>query len=432
MRKMSRLSGAALLHIWATHAERMNGHRAHSNRESTRVSGLGPVQHPETRHAVTALTAPADPIRPRKALKACSCDARPIYIVEPRWTGHRLWYVKLMTQEAPGRCVLITTAAARRSDEFRVHLAEADIRVRVVDRSRLSSRWYVEALWMAHEDGASIAVPDGEAALIPLLQVAPRLRASAHATRANLNLMRPYSHPGLRGSFLHCIKVILIGLLRLLWGTRLTVYALDGDGAARTLLHRLTAARTLHDPVGFAPAGNIESCRERLGVLPGLVVFSILGPLEPRKCVLETIEAWTRSECEGVLLLAGPAPREVVQAVEHARARTRYPILLYSRYLSDEELDGCVAATDVMLLLYRNPGSSGIMQKAMRADCGILTSMHTPTNFHSPGSRVRRISSLTPQGIACGLKEWGAERPSRTLTTGAAESAFAQQFLQGL
>ena len=335
--------------------------------------------------------------------------AGPLYVVEPASSGHRLWYVRLLADAAAGSCTLLTTPPVPASVEFELHLAGADLRTETVtpagDRGR---GWYRAALARAAAvPGSSVVMPDAEAALLPLLG------ARAGGVRAiTVVLMRTTRGPGLRGLAVFVAKLLLVAALRLRWRSRLRAFALLPPGSELRPLHRLAGLRAVHDPVRFAPAEyDPAAARDRLGLPTQGQVFAVIGPLSDRKSVPEIIDAWRSARRPGVLLLAGTAPPTVAAAA--AEAGPAAPIVLRDGYLSDEDFDTYLVATDVALLLYRNRGSSGVLAKAVAADCDVLTSTTTPAVRPGRGLRLQRLDSLTAAEIGRAVSRWPARRERR-------------------
>jgi hypothetical protein len=336
-----------------------------------------------------------------------------VRILEPRAAGHRLWFVRLLGDAAPGRCILVTTGDGLASVEFDRHLRASGVATEVVEcPARRLGGWFAEALARTRPDAdCPVVVPDAEAALLPLLFTQVRIPA------VTIVLMRMHRGDGPRGAAVYAGKLLLAGALKVRWRGRLRVLALLPAGATDRLALRLAGIGVVHDPVRFRPVTmDAASSRHHLGLPVGERIFAVLGPLSGRKCVLELIEAWSGGGIPGLLLLAGAAPPGIAEAVRRAGPPGRSRIVLRDRYVDDEEFDTYLAATDVAVLLYRNRGASGVLGKALAADCDVLTSANTPPIHPGRGGRrVVRMNELTVDGIRATLLAWPGRRERRPL-----------------
>lgn len=334
--------------------------------------------------------------------------AEHVRVLEPRSGGHRLWYVRLIADAAPDRCTLVTTADCLRSTEFTLHLGSSQLSTEVVDRvPGDGGRWFMAALAIAPQRRGAIIVPDAESALRHLLT------ARVHRpTAMTAVLMRMNRGVGPRGAVVFAAKLALAVVLRLRWGRRLRLIALLPAGSTRSPALRLAGVGMVHDPVRFQPwTTDPDAARRRLHLPAGMPIFSIVGPLSERKCVLEVIEAWTSADSPpGLLMLAGTATPEVVEAVDRAGPPSESCIVLRDQYVDDAQFDTYLTASDVAVLLYRNRGSSGVLGKALAADCDVLTSVRMPPVRAVDRHRVARLEELTPDRIRAALALWPGRR----------------------
>jgi glycosyltransferase involved in cell wall biosynthesis len=329
-----------------------------------------------------------------------------VRILEPRAAGHRLWYVRLVADAAPGRCTLVTTADGAASTEYEQHLGSGPLATEVSELPAADAGDWFRDVLVREAGGRQVLVPDAEAALWPLLTA--RIDQSMTVTAV---LMRMNRGVGTRGVAAYAAKLALAGALRLRWRSRLRLLALVAPGSRSSLPLRLVGIRLLHDPVRFQPAEtDPAAARRHLGLPAAPPIFAVVGPLSSRKCVPELVEAWTAAGMSGLLLLAGSAAPEVREAVRQAGPVERSGVVLRDEYLSDRHFDTYLAASDVAVLLYRNRGSSGVLGKALAADCDVITSTTTPPAPTGRGGRVVRIERLTVDRIRAALLAWPGRR----------------------
>jgi hypothetical protein len=145
--------------------------------------------------------------------------------------------------------------------------------------------------------------------------------------------------------------------------------------------------------------------RERYGLPLDRRLVGIIGDISIRKCVPTVAEATRLAGPDVDLLLAGPITEEMqawldaLPPADRARVHTRLG------FLPDDEIDGCVAASDVISLALLNPGPSGIQGKALLAGVPVL----------SAGSKLREREAtaygagvhvdLDAASLASGIRE---------------------------
>ena len=346
----------------------------------------------------------------RPAKRSVASGAGAVRVLEPHAAGHRFWYVQLIADAAPDGCVLVTTPAGAESTEFAQHLGSCQLVTEVsADSATDIGNWFRNAL-VRGTAGDHVLVPDAEAALWPLLTT--NLDRSTAVTALLMRMNRGF---GPHGAAVYAAKLVLAGALRVRWGGRLRVLALVPAGTRDSLPLRLAGIGLVHDPVRFEPTQTDPStARRHLGIPADLPIFSVVGPLSARKCIPELIEAWaTGGPPPGLLLLAGTAGPEIAEAVRRAGPPERSRIVLRNGYVDDRDFDTYLAASDVAVLLYRNRGSSGVLGKALAADCDVITSTTTPKTPRGGGRRVIRIEQLTVDRIRSALLAWPGRRERR-------------------
>ncbi len=108
--------------------------------------------------------------------------------------------------------------------------------------------------------------------------------------------------------------------------------------------------------------------RRSLGIDPEATVLAAVGHIRPYKNVPGLIETFTAADLPGAhLLVAGDAREpELRAAVERAAGHPRVHLDL--RWLTDDELSVRLAASDAVVLPYRNLHNSGAAIMALSAD----------------------------------------------------------------
>ena len=301
----------------------------------------------------------------------------------------------------------MTTADGARSTEFEQHLRSGPLVTEVSDGAAVDvGGWFRKVLAREATGDRQLLVPDAEAALWPLLTA--RIDRSTAVTAV---LMRMNRGVGPRGAAAYVAKILLAGALRVRWRRQLRLLALVAAGTGGSLPLRWAGIGLVHDPVRFQPAETDPAAARRyLGLPAQPPILAVVGPLSGRKCVPELIEAWMTAGAPGLLLLAGTATPDVAEAVRRAGPVERSRIVLRDEYVDDRDFDTYLAASDVAVLLYRNRGSSGVLGKALAADCDVITSTSTPPVPPEGGRRVIRVEQLTADRIRAGLLDWPGRR----------------------
>ena len=203
---------------------------------------------------------------------------------------------------------------------------------------------------------------------------------------------------------------------RLLWlrsakslGTLLAM----GRGAARRMAY--VAGRNqvrqgllfkrLRDPaLCSAHAADRAAIRDRQGLPQDRKLVGILGKVDERKCVPMVGAATFAAGPDVDLLLAGGVSADVEAWLRSLDPELSERVHVRAGFLSDDDLDECTAACDVVSVVQIAPGPSGIQGKAQVAGVPSLTA----------GSRVRRREAevlgsgihtdFTVEGIAAGIR----------------------------
>jgi len=182
--------------------------------------------------------------------------------------------------------------------------------------------------------------------------------------------------------------------------------------AGRDQLRQGLLFKRLRDPaLCSAHASQRPQLRDRLGLPQDRKLVGILGLVDARKCVPLVGEATFAAGPEVDLFLAGSVSDDVAEWLDGLPPEQRARVHVRAGFLSDEELDACTAACDIVAIVQIAPGPSGIMGKAQVAGVPVL----------SAGSRVRRREATvlgsgvhtdtTVEGLAGGIRELLARGP---------------------
>jgi hypothetical protein len=282
-------------------------------------------------------------------------------ILEPNSSGHRFWYVALLLDEIQrthpgGKALLVTRPQSLEQPTWIEHLApraSGGWRVHTTEESR------VEMLRQAALAGDEIIVPDADAwipALVFLWFLDRRQMVGA------ILLMRPEPDATWSSRARHIMKKMLLLLLRRLH-PRLRIY-------------RLVAVEShgndLEDPVQFAPANVARNVWLEQNMLREDYKWVVaLGEASERKCIdllSQVMERPDVAQAGWALIVLGKPTSETIRA-ELTRSAELCPgrIVFRPQFLSDEAFDTWIDCADLVPVLHRNEGSSGVLLKCWAA-----------------------------------------------------------------
>ena len=153
---------------------------------------------------------------------------------------------------------------------------------------------------------------------------------------------------------------------------------LQCEEAMRRNLDLTRFARVAGDPVPQPPLLDRREARAALGLKEGGRLLAMIGALDDRKAVLQTLAAFraARVAPDDRLLLAGklyPHYADVLRRDYGDLIRTGR-LIVFDRFLSDIELRRCYAAADVNCSVYiAFYGLSSLMLKSIAADVPVIT-----------------------------------------------------------
>jgi glycosyltransferase involved in cell wall biosynthesis len=283
-----------------------------------------------------------------------------LLIVETNPTGHRLYYVKLIADaglDAGMQVFLATSPDARQTAEYKLHLANMDDQIELIDLA-LASPQSVESIAIDISADRTI-VPDGDRFGLALARCL-RWRGG----RLSVLIMREVGQPSPYAG-VSMLKTVIKRFL--LFRSRLfpdvEIFYLKSATWAAT-----GSRRIVRDPVTIAATPvSISSARAQLDGRKASYWFGVLGAISERKNVPLVARALSELSGDVGLLIAGKlspsSSAEILASAATLRASGKQ-VLVVDDFLSDEELDSYIAALDCIVLAHSNEGPSGLLGKA--------------------------------------------------------------------
>jgi hypothetical protein len=288
-------------------------------------------------------------------------------ILEPNATGHRFWYVALLldhiaSAHSEADVVLVTTPDALHQPTWIEHLVPRSGHGTWRTQTRVQGR--LNMLKDAAEAGGAVVIPDGDAWLPDLLKL--RLLGRRQVS-GSLLLMRPApdSTPASRAR--HAFKRLLLSLLPLL--------------QPRLQVHRLVAVKEreddVEDPVQFAAASIDRDSWLRQHDLPTDRRWVVaLGEASERKCTDLLGEAMAHDDVAAagwsLLVLGKPNDSGIRERLSALSDKFPERVVLRPQFLTDQDFDTWIARADLVPVLHRNEGSSGVLLKSWAAGTPVL------------------------------------------------------------
>ncbi|MEJ7635425.1 glycosyltransferase [Aeromicrobium sp.] len=292
-----------------------------------------------------------------------------------------------------GDVVLLTTTDARGRDEFNVYLADLSLtveeRLSSIDQPTKDLVAAVADTCRRVGDVKHIVFMDADnalktwwiAAIGAFKGLDRRPKVSFFLTRWSSSL----AWAGLKDLYylkIRSAKIVLVLLARL---TR-TVDRCSGF-AGRDVTSPGWPVRNVRDPaICSARSTDRSRLRTELSLPHDRKLVGIFGGINVRKYPPLALDAVLAADDDADLLLAGPFDADARSWLDALEPAHRQRVLVVDRFLSNADLDRMLAASDVVLLLMRLEGPSGIMGKAMVADVPVVTA--------GSGSRARELETL--------------------------------------
>jgi hypothetical protein len=163
-------------------------------------------------------------------------------------------------------------------------------------------------------------------------------------------------------------------------GPQVAVLALSGDRRCARSAGTRPGLRWVPDLLSFQPSTSDRGQWYRdHGLDPGRVSYLVIGELSGRKCVPQILRSWSRTGSpQARLLLVGNPDEDVRRAVAGLAGPARDTVVLVEGYQSEGDFDAWIAHADVVLVVHRNLGASGVLAKAAVAGTPVLVGGPAP------------------------------------------------------
>lgn len=348
-----------------------------------------------------------------------------VAVVEADPAGHRLHYLRHLHRAAgDGRCLVLLSAAAAGSAEYRMHAGPMASSTVVLGDVRSRADLLSAAIARAVDSGARrLVVPDGDFYLLPLLKT--MIRHPRLALEIRVLVMRTTTVGGperLRPATV--VKPVLIQLLRLFPQLRI-LFLTDALGVV-TRRRGYRGLQAVRDPA-LHPAGTGD---DRPAWFPppdpAILLVGVFGVVGARKNLPLLVEAVARTP-EAVLVVGGRlelAVRAFVDTDATAQALLAHGrMVVADRLLDAHEFAGALAAVDVAAVLHANDAPSGILAEA----CVRHTPVLVPT-----GGWLAQVVDATGVGTASALEVADVARALGRLADHRADHVAATRRQAGL
>lgn len=342
-------------------------------------------------------------------------------IVEPRSSGHRLYYVRLLAEgchdDVP---VWLTSRQAAESRAAEIHLG------RLVDEGTLavvigstSRRKVLGGLIGPASRGAAshVIIPDGDSWLLLLIAALGSRRTLRSRTSVRLLMLRPprlvAGSPSTGRTLLTSLtKGRLIRLLSLLSGRLACDWQVLGLGDPFGILASFGPGfHSVPDPVAGRTLPARSDARARFDIDLARPVVAVLGGIDRRKNPGLVANAVASMSPETTLLLVGTTTTDASTAVRQS-ALSRDRRVEVDRYVSEDEMSAAARCADVIAIMYDNhQSSSGILALAAQAGAPVVVPR---------GSRLEEV--VTALGTGYGA-DFDTQQVADQLTSAIAERA---------
>jgi glycosyltransferase involved in cell wall biosynthesis len=351
-------------------------------------------------------------------------------IVEPNPRGHRFQYVRHVVELASkdGDVVLLTVSGASELPEFDNYLTGSPVTVVDAFDSEFPSTDDVAAAVaraVGEHDVSAVLVMDADQALKRWWRVAAREFRGLPSRPRVVFLLTRYPATltfGDRLGWAHRIAKGGLSLRAMSTRSLSRVVTLAGrdDTSTGTLVKRV------RDPaICGAHSRDRQQLRASLGLPPDRRLVGIFGAITDRKNVPLVTTALLASGTDADLVLAGAMDDDVADWLAQQPAETHRRIIRREGFLSNDELDQLVAASDVVMIAQNNNGPSGIMGKALAAAVPVLSagSLVRARELAATGGGID--VALTAEAVAVGIRRL-LDNPVGTRAGGALPPATAE------
>ncbi len=358
-------------------------------------------------------------------------------IVEPDLGGHRFQavaHVALLAART-GDVVLLTSAGATTSDEFKVYLSGVPVRAyEVFDSIYPTTEQLLAAITAqcAAQDVGTVAVMDADQSLKRWWYRAPRaFRDLARRPRVVFFLTRYPAKLRLTDRFGWMLRISK-GILSLAAMATGSLHHVAGFAGREDMTPGWLVKRARDPAICDYHSRDRAALRAELGLPPDRRLVGVYGVISERKNARLIFEAMQDARVDADLLLAGTVQPEVTAWIDALPDDDRARVIVFNGFLDNALLDKLVAAVDVVPIALTNNGPSGIMGKALAAEVPVI----------SAGSEVRarelratdggELAELTAESIGAALhRVFSADpdAPRRNTVAQATAESFAETLL---
>ncbi|PZS20043.1 MAG: hypothetical protein DLM57_02705 [Pseudonocardiales bacterium] len=330
-------------------------------------------------------------------------------IVEPDHGGHRFQAVANVAQLAArtDEIILLTSAGAASTDEFRTFLPEMPLKVDdrfdgIYPPTRVIARAVAEIC--RTNTVSTVVVMDADQSLKRWWYVAAQeFRGLPRRPRVVFMLTRYPARLRLSDHFGWALRLSK-GTLALAAMATGTLHRVAGF-AGREDLSRGWLVKRARDPaICTAHSRDQARLRTELDLPADRSLVGLFGVLTARKNAPLVLDAVLACGPDADLLLAGSIAPDVTAWLGTLPQSQRRRVMARDGFLSNDLLDRLVAASDVVVIALTNNGPSGIMGKALAAEVAVVSAGSEVRARELQATRGGVIADLTAQSIAAGLR----------------------------
>jgi hypothetical protein len=337
-------------------------------------------------------------------------------IVEPNPGGHRFQWVQSVARVALARgddLVLLTQEGGGSTEAFGNFLADLPMVVREpYDRPDPSVEQVGASLLALREEipFQTYVITEADILVKRWWKATPKALRGRGAPKGILVYGRFPSRVALdREDIQHRIAKTSLAALALVRGAASRVVALVG----RDRTEPGWIVKRVRDPaICTEHARDRMALRARLGLPADRKLVSVLGAISMRKSVPLVLDAVLEAGPDVDLLLAGPLFDDVEAWLVDLDPAKKARIVSKFGFLSEAEIDGYTAASDVCATAHLNKGPSGIMGKAQAAGVPVLSAGSKIRGREAKSSHGAVHTDMTASAMAAGIREilaWGPD-----------------------
>jgi glycosyltransferase involved in cell wall biosynthesis len=362
---------------------------------------------------------------------------RPVtLLVEPDPVGHRFQAVAHVTAIArqDTEVVLLTSAGATASEEFKVYLADAELSAaEVFDQSYPPTREMLRQIVAVCRSRRveTVVVMDADQTLKRWWYLAPKaLRGLPHRPRSVFFLTRYPAKLRLHDRVGWKLRVSKATLALAAKASR-SLQHVAGFAGRDDMTPGWVVKRARDPAVCTAHSRDRAALRAELGLPADRPLVGVFGVLSERRNVPLIWDAVKASGLRADLVLGGAVQPEVAAWLAALPTDERDRMTVFDGFLDNALLDKLVAAVDVAPIALTNNGPSGIMGKALAADVPVVTAGSEVRARELRATGGGETADLTAEGIAAALRRVLSDDPHAPRAS-TVPPATAEEFAQVL